>query len=137
MRQLLGRGAIWAYKTELISQSGGEDTALPAANSGFDFGTAGATPKSSKFPEGSDSNIKRVFLVSHDGKPDQPPRKIVQLQCVGWPDFDVPETPDTLLKLIQEVNDAAHEARPEGCHRKADEPPILVHCKYHNFGFSD
>ncbi|OXG19580.1 protein-tyrosine-phosphatase [Cryptococcus neoformans Tu401-1] len=115
-------------KLQLISQSGGEDTALPAANSGFDFGTAGATPKSSKFPEGSDSNIKRVFLVSHDGKPDQPPRKIVQLQCVGWPDFDVPETPDTLLKLIQEVNDAAHEARPEGCHRKADEPPILVHC---------
>ncbi|KIR59658.1 protein-tyrosine-phosphatase [Cryptococcus bacillisporus CA1873] len=115
-------------KLQLVSQSGGEDNALPAANSGFDFGTAGATPKSSTFPQGSDSNIKRVFLVSRDDKPDQPPRKVVQFQCIGWPDFDVPEKPDTLLKLIQEVNDAACEARPAGCYRKADEPPVLVHC---------
>lgn len=120
-------------KLQLVSQSGGEDNALPAANSGFDFGTAGAIPKSSTFPQGSDSNIKRVFLVSRDDKPDQPPRKVVQLQCIGWPDFDVPEKPDTLLKLIQEVNDAACEARPEGCYRKVDEPPVLVHCKYCSF----
>lgn len=114
-------------RLKLVSQTGGEDQ-KHEATTGFDFGTAASTPR-----EQADkpvSNIKRVFRVTHDGHPDAAPREVVQIQCVSWPDFNVPESADVLLSLIREV-DAAF------CHLfgavqnldRQNEPPVLVHCE--------
>ncbi|TYJ57758.1 hypothetical protein B9479_001612 [Cryptococcus floricola] len=115
-------------KLEKVKQTGGEDKGQPSAAAGFDFGPAAATPDSSHFPKGDEANITRTFLLSRTDKPEEPPRKVVQIQCVGWPDFDVPEEPDTLLRLVNDVNVAAEQVKPEGCERKSEQPPVLVHC---------
>ncbi|WVQ73920.1 hypothetical protein IAR50_003501 [Cryptococcus sp. DSM 104548] len=115
-------------KLEKVKQTGGEDKGQPSAAAGFDFGPAAATPQSSQFPKGDEANITRTFWLSRTDRPEEPPRKVVQIQCIGWPDFDVPEEPDTLLRLVNDVNVAAEQVKPEGCERKSEQPPVLVHC---------
>lgn len=85
-------------------------------------------------PQGNDTeqaaHIKRVFEVTNDDHPEAAPRKITQIQCVSWPDFDVPESADVLLDLIGDVDEAFKDIY--GSSRNAerqDEPPILVHCE--------
>ncbi|WWC69963.1 uncharacterized protein I206_103907 [Kwoniella pini CBS 10737] len=115
-------------KLQMISQSGGEDHAYQAPTTGFDFGSAAVTPQSSSFPTGKEKNIKRVFRLSNLEQPTEPPRTIIQVQCIGWPDFDVPETPDTLLNLIKDVDLAVEESDSTGRADRSDRPPVLVHC---------
>lgn len=68
--------------------------------------------------------IRRTFILTNDNHPTDPPRKIVQIQCVTWPDFDVPTSPDVLLGLIKDVGDARVETR-EG---EKEDSPVLIHC---------
>lgn len=121
-------GSYWTDGTygplhlQLLSTAGGED-APEKAVSGFDFHVGSDKPVTTA------PNIHRTFLLRHEEYPDSPPRKITQIQCVTWPDFDVPEDPHTLLGLVKEVDQASEEmaADAEEHHR----PPVLVHCKYH------
>jgi protein tyrosine phosphatase len=110
-----------------ISQTGGDDQ-TQTATTGFDFGMAASTPKTADTEQAS--HIKRVFEVTHDNHPEASPRKIVQIQCVSWPDFDVPESADVLLDLIRDVDEAFGEIY--GTVKNLDrqeEPPVLVHCE--------
>jgi protein tyrosine phosphatase len=120
-------GSYWTDGTygplhlQLLSTTGGEDEQEKAV-SGFNF-HVGTDTSSSDAP-----NIHRVFLLTHDGYPDSPPRKITQIQCVSWPDFDVPEDPHTLLGLVKEVDQASEEMAADADDRE-HKPPVLVHCK--------
>lgn len=109
-----------------ISQTGGDDK-TQTATTGFDFGMAASTPKNADTEQAS--HIKRVFEVTNDDHPEASPRKIVQIQCVSWPDFDVPESADVLLDLIRDVDEAFGEifGTAKNLDRQ-EEPPVLVHC---------
>ncbi|WWC89099.1 uncharacterized protein L201_004017 [Kwoniella dendrophila CBS 6074] len=122
-----GSSSYGSLQLQLVSQSGGEDQAHQPTT-GFDFGPAAVTPRSSSFPTGKERNIKRVFRLSNSDQPMEPPRTIVQIQCIGWPDFDVPETPETLFHLIKDVDIAVEESEPSGRSDRSDQPPVLVHC---------
>ncbi|KAK4688084.1 tyrosine-protein phosphatase 2/3, partial [Tremellales sp. Uapishka_1] len=118
--------AYGKLRLSLLAQTGGEDVVQQGA-SGFDFGVA--SPASPANGPSDVTNIKRVFRLSHDDQPSQPPRKITQIQCTSWPDFDVPESPDTLLALIKDVDAAVEETYAEDGEVSEDKrPPVLVHC---------
>ncbi|WWD17075.1 hypothetical protein CI109_101512 [Kwoniella shandongensis] len=119
--------AYGPIRLQMVQQTGGEDH-VQQQTTGFDFGPAAVTPRSSSMNNAKEQNIKRVFELSRTDKPDEKPRKIVQIQCIGWPDFDVPESPDVLLNLIKEVDSAADDVAPNASHDRADQPPVLVHC---------
>jgi protein-tyrosine phosphatase len=53
--------------------------------------------------------VKRVFELTHTGYPDAKPRKIIQLQYLGWQDMNVPDDPRGVLGLIKQVEDAVEE----------------------------
>ncbi|WVW84244.1 hypothetical protein I302_106274 [Kwoniella bestiolae CBS 10118] len=130
---LIKCGNYWGDKTygslhlHVVSQTGGEDQAHQPTT-GFDFGPAAVTPRSSSFPTGKERNIKRIFRLTNSDQPEEPPRTIVQIQCIGWPDFDVPETPETLFNLIKDVDGAVEESETTGYEDRCDQPPVLVHC---------
>lgn len=112
-------------RLQVLSQTGGEDK-LQHATTGFDFGVA-AMPAHSADPDKAE-NIKRVFLLSRDNDPG-PPRKVVQIQCTAWPDFDVPDTPETLLSLIKDVDSSYEELRGVDATDRGYQSPVLVHCE--------
>ncbi|GJE96824.1 tyrosine protein phosphatase domain-containing protein [Phanerochaete sordida] len=58
-----------------------------------------------------DHTIRRVFELTHTGYPSAPPRTVIQLQYLDWPDLDVPKDPRGLLDLMQEVDDAVDSTR--------------------------
>jgi protein-tyrosine phosphatase len=111
----------------LVSQTGGEDH-VQQQTTGFDFGMAAATPREDESEE-VESNIRRTFVLTHDQYKDQPPRTIIQIQCVAWPDFDVPDNPDILLSLIKDTDNAVEEAMKRPCDDRAELAPVLVHCE--------
>lgn len=116
----------------LEHQAGGEDAGRPAQPTGFDFGMP-AQPSSSTVEsgqKGGDSqNIRRDFYLSHADYPKEPRRKVVQLQCVAWPDFDVPDSRDVLLGLIKDVDNALREDERDSTRGdRVDDAPVLVHC---------
>ncbi|ORY26158.1 hypothetical protein BCR39DRAFT_542036 [Naematelia encephala] len=116
-------------KIHLISESGGKDTApAPQQTSGFDFGFAGAAP-STPISHADAENIRRVFVISHDRYPSES-RTIIQIQCTSWPDFDVPESPEVLLALMRDVDNAQEEMCGTELedYGRAEQPPVLVHC---------
>ncbi|KAJ9095997.1 hypothetical protein QFC21_005360 [Naganishia friedmannii] len=119
-------GSYWTDGTygplhlQLLSIAGGEDEQEKAV-SGFNF-HVGSDRSVTSAP-----NIHRVFLLTHDGHPDSPPRKITQIQCVSWPDFDVPDDPHTLLGLVKEVDQASEEMAADADDRE-QKPPVIVHC---------
>lgn len=114
-------GAYGPLHLQLLSTTGGED-APEKAVSGFDFHVGSDKPVTGT------PNIHRVFLLSHEEHPESPPRKITQIQCVSWPDFDVPEDPHTLLGLVKEVDHASEEMAADADDQGL-KPPVLVHCK--------
>ena len=130
-------GNYWGEQTygplrlNLVSKTGGEDQQTHSST-GFDFGSASRPPPSGDPAEHMES-IKRVFLLSHEGH-SQPPRKIVQIQCTAWPDFDVPDSPEVLLGLIREV-DAVSEELGVPREDPLRQPPVLVHCEWHRERF--
>ncbi|WVQ99484.1 hypothetical protein IAU59_006619 [Kwoniella sp. CBS 9459] len=122
-----GESKYGSLRLHMVHQSGGEDQAQQPTT-GFDFGSAAVTPRSSSFPTGDEKNIRRVFKLTNDEHPEEPPRTITQIQCIGWPDFDVPETPETLGNLIKEVDQAVDQSLHEENDDPAHQPPVLVHC---------
>ena len=67
-----------------------------------------------------DRTLKRTLLVVHDDDPPgQPPREILHVQYIAWPDFDVPPDIEEVLKLVEDL-----KAVPGG----DAEHPILAHC---------
>lgn len=63
--------------------------------------TSSAAPEQTS----SEETIKRVFHLSHTAYPQLPPRRVVQLQYLAWPDFNVPNDSWGLLKLIKQVEE--------------------------------
>ncbi|CAG8788007.1 15458_t:CDS:1, partial [Acaulospora morrowiae] len=58
-------------------------------------------------------------------------RRITQLHFVGWPDHGVPDSPDTILNLVNKANEVqqqyiANVANSQVPHGKVG--PIIVHC---------
>lgn len=53
--------------------------------------------------------MRRVFELTHTRYPNIPPRRIIQLQYLGWPDMNVPDDPRSLLELVKEVDAAVKE----------------------------
>src|SRR6478609_9326531 len=104
----------------MVSCEGGDDVAEKAV-SGFNFFSAHDKPK-------ENPTIKRTFLLSNKHHPEAPSHKITQMQCVAWPDFDVPSSPSTLLALVKDV-DAAVVASAEEARVQERQPPVLVHCE--------
>src|SRR5690348_4417802 len=45
---------------------------------------------------------------------------VTQVQFLGWPDYNVPENPDSLLRLIRLVNREQDKVD--------DSAPVVVHC---------
>lgn len=124
-------GTYGALKLEQVSVTGVEEEKPDASTStGFDFGFAQPKTESKTAESG---NIKRTFLLRHMDQPSQKPRKVVQIQCVAWPDFDVPESPECLLRLIRDVDETVDEIHGTGSRSdqsRADLPPVLVHCEF-------
>ena len=114
------------FRVSLVSQTGGEDK-KPDASTGFDFGMSFNSPGASEAPP--PQNIRRVFTLTRSDRPSEPARKIVQVQCTAWPDFDVPDTPDILVDLMRDVDEASNETAPANAEDRADCPPVLVHCE--------
>jgi protein tyrosine phosphatase len=122
-------GEYGALRLKIISQAGGED-AVQQGSTGFDFRVATSPEVGNVVSEAHIPNITRVFELTHTGHPSAAPRRITQIQCISWPDFDVPEQPDTLLNLIKEV-DEAMDSVPTTRTSEDDRqsmPPLLVHC---------
>ncbi|KAF9535790.1 hypothetical protein CPB83DRAFT_842337 [Crepidotus variabilis] len=55
------------------------------------------------------STVKRTFELSHVGYPAAPPRRIVHLQYLEWPDMNVPDDARGVLGLVWRVEDAVRE----------------------------
>lgn len=110
---------------KLESQTGGEDL-KPEGVTGFDFGVASQQSNDTTAKE----NIIRRFRLTRDDKADERPRHLVQIQCTAWPDFDVPETPDILLNLLHDVDEASSQTCVvDDVNDRAHHPPVLVHCE--------
>ncbi|GJJ13873.1 hypothetical protein Clacol_008130 [Clathrus columnatus] len=112
------RGTYGPLQLELLSSSGEEIEVrgqLPSL--GFDFGVPTSNPNLEK------SIVRRTFLLSHSHYPHTPPRKVTQIQYLEWSDFDVPDDPRGLLKLMREVDTIRAESQ-QGGHLD----PILLHC---------
>ncbi len=90
--------------------------------SGFNFFTADDKPAADS------PTIKRTFMLTKKDDADAKPHKIMQMQCVSWPDFDVPSSPATLLHLVKEVDEAVAACAGEDASLKRP-APVLVHCE--------
>ncbi|PVG00710.1 hypothetical protein CPB86DRAFT_782253 [Serendipita vermifera] len=99
----------------LVNQDGKDDVPKPNSIGGF-F----RDPK--KTEQVRDTIIERVFQLRSRSRPDVPPRKIVHLQYLGWPDQDVPSSPTGLLTVIKRVNTIMEIPSDT---RKG---PVLLHC---------
>ncbi|KAF8577854.1 hypothetical protein K439DRAFT_1363597 [Ramaria rubella] len=108
-------------RLKLISTCGEEESEVRSApcNEGFDFGLP---------VEAKAVTVRRTFLLSHTGHPEQPARKVTQLQYLGWPDFDVPVDPRGLLDLMREVDVLRSEVAIEDSIETDAPAPILLHC---------
>ncbi len=115
-------GEYGPYKLQLISTEGGEDL-MEKSVSGFTFFSANDPPLN------DNPTIKRSFLLTKLDHPDTSARKITQMQCVSWPDFDVPSSPATLLSLVKEVDKAVASSAAEAL-TGDQQPPVLVHCEW-------
>jgi protein tyrosine phosphatase len=110
-------------RLQVVSETGGVDR-TEGVSTGFDFGAPRSAPGSENSkPE---DNIKRMFLLWNVNSPNDV-RKVAHVQCVSWPDFDVPESPEVLIQIIRDVDEAMEEIA--GCSDdRCSVPPVLVHC---------
>ncbi|KAJ7054187.1 hypothetical protein C8F01DRAFT_1031417 [Mycena amicta] len=69
--------------------------------------------KNSPLPSPSSQIIKRTIRLTHEGHPHAPPRRVVQLQYLGWPDMNVPEDARGVLSLVWEVAKVMDEVDKE------------------------
>ncbi|KAE8186986.1 hypothetical protein CF335_g7295 [Tilletia laevis] len=57
--------------------------------------------------------IRRTFALSNAAEPEEGERTLTQLQYVAWPDYTVPESPESLLRLLDVADAAQFEAEKE------------------------
>ncbi|KZT42753.1 hypothetical protein SISSUDRAFT_1116753 [Sistotremastrum suecicum HHB10207 ss-3] len=81
-----------------------------------------AIPKSGT-SKAQEHAARRVFRLSHLDHASQA-REISHLQYLGWPDFNVPESPRGLLTLIKDVDAIYDRLTSEGI----ESGPTLLHC---------
>src|SRR5260221_1558734 len=123
-------------KLKVLREEGPVDVDAPGQNddSGtFDFGTFDKPEKNEE-----ESIIRRVFELTNSSYPDSPPRRVTQLQYIGWPDLNVPTSPKHLLELIKELNELRvpekeHSIRTRNIRQwdgrsRPSFGPVLVHC---------
>lgn len=107
-------GVYGPLQLKLISDTGAVDGASdPRAGSFFPPVSKGSEAVSTS---ADNDTIRRVFELTHAGYPSLRPRKIIQLQYLGWSDMNVPDDPRSLLKYLKEVDLAVQET-------DADSPP--------------
>ncbi|SJX64911.1 related to Protein-tyrosine phosphatase, receptor type 1 [Sporisorium reilianum f. sp. reilianum] len=79
------------------------------------------------------TTVRRTFLLKNLSEPQAASRRIVQLQYIAWPDYHIPETPQSLLTLMDladSVQNAADtELRSPSTQGHASAAgPMVVHC---------
>uniref|UniRef100_V5F222 Protein tyrosine phosphatase n=2 Tax=Kalmanozyma brasiliensis (strain GHG001) TaxID=1365824 RepID=V5F222_KALBG len=79
------------------------------------------------------TTVRRTFLLKNLSDPQAAPRRIVQLQYIAWPDYHIPETPESLLTLMDLADSAQNAAdsevsRSRGRGRATSAGPMVVHC---------
>jgi tyrosine-protein phosphatase 2/3 len=125
-------GAYWTdtvfgpLRLRLVSTDGLETPPADQRSASAGFFTQLSVPSSRQIPHSADSKtchrpqhyttdpretVKRVFELTHTNYPDAKPRKLVQLQYLGWPDMNVPDDPRGLLGFIKQVEDAVKETQ--------------------------
>eukprot|EP00051_Salpingoeca_urceolata_P018770 m.266583 g.266583 ORF g.266583 m.266583 type:complete len:674 (-) comp19277_c0_seq2:159-2180(-) len=70
--------------------------------------------------EGNSQVVVRQFLIENT-ETGEPPRAIVQFQFIGWPDHGVPETSESVLKMLSKVEELQEGLGAAG-------GPVVVHC---------
>ncbi|PWN51091.1 hypothetical protein IE53DRAFT_361840 [Violaceomyces palustris] len=98
----------------------------------------GASNSSSNSDE-EPTTIRRSFRLRNLKYPEMAPRKLTQFQFIAWPDYHIPESPDSLLGLMDLAGTAQKEADEEviKVEQSSGRPvdanatlagPIVVHC---------
>ncbi|KAJ7771915.1 hypothetical protein DFH07DRAFT_734172 [Mycena maculata] len=100
--ELLGCGAEGCGGVCQGCAGEGDGVSLP----GPAGGGAGGFFAQSAHPTTAPQLIKRTLRLTHAAHPRAPPRKVVQLQYLGWPDMNVPEDARGVLGLVWEVGRA-------------------------------
>ncbi|KAJ1019519.1 hypothetical protein NDA18_005999 [Ustilago nuda] len=59
------------------------------------------------------TTVRRTLLLQNLSEPQSAPRRIVQLQYIAWPDYHIPETPESLLTLMDIADGAQNSADAE------------------------
>ncbi|ETS62384.1 hypothetical protein PaG_03471 [Moesziomyces aphidis] len=79
------------------------------------------------------TTVRRTFLLKNLAEPHAEPRRVVQLQYIAWPDYHIPETPESLLLLIDMAAGAQNAADADvrsavSRGRTGTAGPMVVHC---------
>lgn len=86
---------------------------VPSSTAAARAATSGADDKGKNAGAAAglpDSTVKRVLELSHTGYPHLPPRRVVQLQYLAWPDLNVPDDARGVLDLVDAVEREASRA---------------------------
>ncbi|KAJ7293893.1 hypothetical protein C8J57DRAFT_1043427 [Mycena rebaudengoi] len=93
---------------DVSAHSASTATTSTASSAGGFFQSA-STTNSTSTSTPAPQLIKRFLRVTHAAYPDAPPRRVVQLQYLGWPDMNVPEDARGVLGLVWEVGRVMRE----------------------------
>ena len=129
-------GSFGPLSLKVLREEGPVDVDASGENDAsgrFDFGTFDKPQENAE-----ETIIRRVLELRNSSHPDSPPRRVTQLQYIGWPDLNVPNSPKHLLELIKEINElrVAEKRRSirtpnigqlDGS-RMHSPGPVLVHC---------
>lgn len=79
------------------------------------------------------TTVRRTFLLKNLAEPHAEPRRVIQLQYIAWPDYHIPETPESLLLLIDMAAGAQNAADADVRNavsrgRTGTAGPMVVHC---------
>lgn len=122
-----------------------ESTGTPAEEEGGFFAMPTDAPRAAVTAKGG--TVRRVFELSHDDYPRSGPRRVTQLQYLGWDDMNVPEDAQGVLGLVRDVDKAVQEGERQrarirehsapsrrgevsdvGVVRQSETAPVLLHC---------
>ncbi|SPO40975.1 related to Protein-tyrosine phosphatase, receptor type 1 [Pseudozyma flocculosa] len=116
----------------------------PASSGGGLFSnmamSSSSEPKPSTSPSaGTPTTIRRTFRLRNLAEPSAPPRRITQLQYIAWPDYHIPDSPDSMLDLMdaadalqdeadREMRQTAISSGQSASLEQAHAGPMVVHC---------
>lgn len=138
-----GKDSTWDIESQLESgeiETDAQDVncgpTMDGQSSGDYFSTARAaaaqsTAAPSAASSSSDTHLVRRLIRAkrRSSPPGSAPRKVRHLHYRAWPDFDLPASPEDIVSLIREVDEAQRAYMQEiGWTDTEREPPILAHC---------